>query len=164
MGYSQADIADRTEVTAKTVGRWEKLIGIPADKLEVLGGSGFDTQYIVTGVRSGNVPFRDKVLELERVTGFVENIVSAMVPRPDPYKLGPLRDLAYVAGLSEEQIRQFAELLYAARLPDFWLGGSETSGARISQNFYGETTATHISGGDMTINEENGEDYHKPKK
>jgi transcriptional regulator with XRE-family HTH domain len=52
LGLSQAVIAAAAEVAVKTVGRWEREIAIPADKLKKLAPLGFDTQYVVTGVRS----------------------------------------------------------------------------------------------------------------
>lgn len=49
---SQAVVAAAAEVAVKTVGRWEREIAIPADKLAKLVSLGFDAQFVVTGVRS----------------------------------------------------------------------------------------------------------------
>jgi transcriptional regulator with XRE-family HTH domain len=52
LGLSQAVIAAAAEVAVKTVGRWEREIAIPADKLRKLVPLGFDVQFVVSGVRS----------------------------------------------------------------------------------------------------------------
>lgn len=49
LGLSQTDIADKTAVSVKTVGRWEKEIALPSDKLSLLSSAGFDLLYILTG-------------------------------------------------------------------------------------------------------------------
>lgn len=66
--FGQAAIAGFAEVTAKTVGRWEKEIAIPADKLEALARIGFDALYIVTGDRSSTSlgPDEQELLEKYR--------------------------------------------------------------------------------------------------
>lgn len=51
LGLDQQEIADALEVNIKTIGRWEKNIAIPSDKLGVLAGRGVDVLYVVTGVR-----------------------------------------------------------------------------------------------------------------
>lgn len=51
-GVTQATIADATGVNIKSVGRWEREIAIPSDKLAVLAGLGFDVLYVLTGQRS----------------------------------------------------------------------------------------------------------------
>lgn len=64
--FGQAAVAGFAEVTAKTVGRWEKEIAIPADKLEVLARIGFDAQYVVTGERSTSSLSADEQELLEK--------------------------------------------------------------------------------------------------
>ncbi|RRV28622.1 XRE family transcriptional regulator [Pseudomonas sp. o96-267] len=49
--FGQAAVAGTAEVTVKTVGRWEREIPIPSDKLGLLARLGFDAQYVVTGER-----------------------------------------------------------------------------------------------------------------
>lgn len=49
--FGQAAVAGVAEVTVKTVGRWEREIPIPSDKLGLLARLGFDSQYVVTGER-----------------------------------------------------------------------------------------------------------------
>lgn len=51
----QAQVADKTNVSLKTVGRWEKEIAIPSDKLSLLAELGFDLLYILTGHRQSIV-------------------------------------------------------------------------------------------------------------
>lgn len=143
----------------KTVGRWEKNIGIPADKLALLWEKKFDAQYILTGVRSGNVPdFEDKLAELQRVTERMMKIAESQSPKPDAYSLGPLRDLAYSANLSDEQIQAVLNLLHQARETSFWLGqtGSKQSAAsknRVTQIIHGDPKNSQITTGDMTVHQ-----------
>lgn len=56
LNLGQAVVAAQADVTVKTVGRWEKEIAIPCDKLALLIPLGFDTSYILTGER--NQPFQ----------------------------------------------------------------------------------------------------------
>ncbi len=49
--FGQAAVAGIAEVAVKTVGRWEREIPIPSDKLGLLARLGFDAQYVVTGER-----------------------------------------------------------------------------------------------------------------
>lgn len=51
LGLGQQEIADAVNVSLKTVGRWEKLIAIPSDKLSSLASLGLDVVYILTGTR-----------------------------------------------------------------------------------------------------------------
>jgi transcriptional regulator with XRE-family HTH domain len=48
-GLDQQKIADALGVNIKTVGRWEKNIAIPSDKLAALQSFGVDVYYVVTG-------------------------------------------------------------------------------------------------------------------
>lgn len=52
LGLSQAVIAAQAEVALKTVGRWEKEIAIPSDKLSLLKNLGFDVLYVLLGERA----------------------------------------------------------------------------------------------------------------
>ncbi|HDY98749.1 MAG TPA: helix-turn-helix domain-containing protein [Pseudomonas sabulinigri] len=51
LGLDQQDIAHALGVNLKTVGRWEKVIAIPSDKLAGLASLGFDVMYVLTGQR-----------------------------------------------------------------------------------------------------------------
>lgn len=51
LGLDQQQIADALDVSLKTVGRWEKNIAIPSDKLAGLATQGFDVVYVLTGQR-----------------------------------------------------------------------------------------------------------------
>ena len=48
---NQNKVAEHCEVSVKSVGRWEKNIPIPADKLALLVELGYDITYILTGVK-----------------------------------------------------------------------------------------------------------------
>ena len=64
--FGQAAVAGFAEVTTKTVGRWEREIAIPTDKLEALARIGFDAQYVVTGERCGQALPADEQELLEK--------------------------------------------------------------------------------------------------
>lgn len=49
LGITQASMAEVTGVNIKTVGRWEREIPIPSDKLAVLVDLGIDVLYVLTG-------------------------------------------------------------------------------------------------------------------
>ena len=51
LSLNQNKIATYCEVSVKSVGRWEKNIPIPADKLALLAQLGYDITYILTGVK-----------------------------------------------------------------------------------------------------------------
>lgn len=51
-GITQAQIAEVTGVNIKSVGRWEREIPIPSDKLAMLAILGFDVLYVLIGQRS----------------------------------------------------------------------------------------------------------------
>ena len=51
LSLNQNKVAVYCEVSVKTVGRWEKNIPIPADKLALLAQLGYDITYILTGVK-----------------------------------------------------------------------------------------------------------------
>lgn len=51
LNLNQNKVAGYCEVSVKTVGRWEKNIPIPADKLSLLAQLGYDISYILTGVK-----------------------------------------------------------------------------------------------------------------
>ena len=67
LGLGQSDVANATDVSLKTVQRWEKEIAIPSDKLALLVNLGVDAQYIVTGRRSSNSLSLDDVFLLEKI-------------------------------------------------------------------------------------------------
>ena len=51
LSLNQNKVAAYCEVSVKTVGRWEKNIPIPADKLALLAQLGYDITYILTGIK-----------------------------------------------------------------------------------------------------------------
>jgi len=51
LSLNQNKVATYCGVSVKTVGRWEKNIPIPADKLALLAQLGYDITYILTGVK-----------------------------------------------------------------------------------------------------------------
>ena len=51
LNLNQNKVAVYCEVSVKTVGRWEKNIPIPADKLSLMAQLGYDITYILTGVK-----------------------------------------------------------------------------------------------------------------
>jgi transcriptional regulator with XRE-family HTH domain len=51
LNLNQNKVAVYCDVNVKTVGRWEKNIPIPADKLALLAQLGYDITYILTGVK-----------------------------------------------------------------------------------------------------------------
>lgn len=51
LNLNQNKVATYCDVTVKTIGRWEKNIPIPADKLALLVQLGYDITYILTGVK-----------------------------------------------------------------------------------------------------------------
>ena len=48
---NQNKVATYCEVSIKTIGRWEKNVPIPSDKLALLVQLGYDITYILTGVK-----------------------------------------------------------------------------------------------------------------
>ena len=50
LNLNQNKVASYCNVSIKTIGRWEKNIPIPADKLALLVELGYDMTYILTGV------------------------------------------------------------------------------------------------------------------
>lgn len=59
----QQGVADALGVTTKTVGRWEKNVPIPSDKLAALAAHGVDVLYVLTGQRT--TPAADALSEAE---------------------------------------------------------------------------------------------------
>ena len=51
LSLNQNKVAAYCEVSVKTIGRWEKTIPIPADKLALLAQLGYDITYILTGIK-----------------------------------------------------------------------------------------------------------------
>nr|MDC2855421.1 S24 family peptidase [Ningiella sp. W23] len=56
MNLSQKEIADFLGMSSKQISRWETQIAIPSDKLALLSGLGFDTNYIITGISGDSLP------------------------------------------------------------------------------------------------------------
>lgn len=48
---TQGFVAEKCDVSTKTVGRWEQETAIPSDKLSLLYEDGFDVFYILTGLK-----------------------------------------------------------------------------------------------------------------
>lgn len=59
-GITQAQVAELTGVNIKSVGRWEREIPIPSDKLAMLSVLGVDVLYVVIGQRSMPVALNPK--------------------------------------------------------------------------------------------------------
>lgn len=51
LNLNQNKVAVYCEVSVKSIGRWEKNIPIPSDKLALLAQLGYDITYILTGVK-----------------------------------------------------------------------------------------------------------------
>lgn len=51
LNLNQNKVAEYCNVSSKTVGRWEKNIPIPADKLSLLADLGYNITFILTGVK-----------------------------------------------------------------------------------------------------------------
>lgn len=95
---------------------------------------GADVQYILAGVRSVNlyeiaqqhgleVGLENR--DLQMVTQRVTRIAQRQPHKADLMALGPLRDLAYVAKLTDDQIQAIFGLLEAARSSGFWIEEGE---------------------------------------
>ncbi len=67
LNLGQSDIADATDVSLKTVQRWEKEIAIPSDKLAALANFGIDIQYVITGQRSSAALSLDEAFMLDKI-------------------------------------------------------------------------------------------------
>ena len=67
LNLGQSDIANATDVSLKTVQRWEKEIAIPSDKLAVLANFGIDIQYVITGQRSSAALSLDEAFILDKI-------------------------------------------------------------------------------------------------
>lgn len=52
LGYDQSHVFDSVCVSKATYARWEAGSPVPSDKLSMLAKMGFDTQYIITGVKN----------------------------------------------------------------------------------------------------------------
>lgn len=72
LNLSQKEIADFLGMSSKQIGRWESLTPIPADKLSKLTELGFDSNYVVTGVRS-------RQLDVSALQDCIEILESALV-------------------------------------------------------------------------------------
>lgn len=49
LNLTQKEVADSTNMSTKSIARWEAGIPIPSDKLVILASLGFDVDYILTG-------------------------------------------------------------------------------------------------------------------
>lgn len=108
-----------TGASRATAYNWMDKGNIPLNKLAALALSGVDVQYILTGTTS--LDFEARLRELGEVTHRVMALADAMTPRPDPIRLGALRDIAYQGHLTDAQITILLNLLRQARDPGFWL-------------------------------------------
>ena len=85
---NQNKVAEHCEVSVKSVGRWEKNIPIPADKLALLVELGYDITYILTGVKlASQVAGLDAALLAVRVDVSAAVIVAG---KEDPVPGGEL--------------------------------------------------------------------------
>lgn len=67
LNLGQSDVAKETDVSSKTVQRWEKEVAIPSDKLSLLANLGVDVQYVVTGRRSPLALSSEDAFMLEKI-------------------------------------------------------------------------------------------------
>ena len=67
LNLGQSDVAKETDVSSKTVQRWEKEVAIPSDKLSLLANLGVDVQYVVTGKRSPLALSSEDAFMLEKI-------------------------------------------------------------------------------------------------
>ncbi len=81
LNLNQNKVAIYCEVSIKTIGRWEKNIPIPADKLALLAQLGYDITYILTNLKlipetTGLTAAADvwKVTDSNKING--ENTIS----------------------------------------------------------------------------------------
>lgn len=111
-----------TGASRATAYNWMDKGNIPLNKLPALALAGVDVQYVLTGVRAQD--FESKLRELSEVTRRVMELAEAATPRPDPIRLGAVRDIAYQGRLTDMQITILLNLLRQAREPDFWLDKS----------------------------------------
>lgn len=72
-------------------------------------------------VREESPDFGARLRQLEETTRRVMALVERRTRRADPLRLGKLRDLAYLAQLTDEQITMILDLLDEAARPGFWL-------------------------------------------
>ena len=141
LGYSQQELADKGGVSRVTQGKYERGDRKPdaAYLTAIAHLAGVDVQYIICGVRSANLDEitkesdEDQAARLDRITGKIMRIAEGCARRPDPLKLGPLRDLALSAHLSDDQIKTIFGLLEQASKPDFWLDSAGAVEGGVTQ-------------------------------
>jgi len=102
LSLNQNKIANYCGVSVKTVGRWEKNIPIPADKLALLAQLGYDITFILTGMK-----LAPRAAGLEAAST-IWNRVSA---EPSPQALSNeqetwLKILEGLAGGDQERLKQ----------------------------------------------------------
>ncbi len=99
LNLSQKKIADFLGMSSKQVSRWESQIAIPADKLSLLTGLGFDVNYIITGNSSNSL-------------SLIPSENTALQPSHTDLTVVPQYDLAASAGggalvVAEQPIARF---------------------------------------------------------
>ncbi len=117
---SQTVLAELGGVTRISQGNYESGKRKPkADYWNALAEAGVDVQYVLTGMRSNK--FEADLRDLAAVTKRVMALAEAVSPRPDPIRLGSLRDIAFQNHLTDTQITILLNLLRQAREANFWL-------------------------------------------
>ncbi|MCJ0830421.1 helix-turn-helix domain-containing protein [Acinetobacter sp. NIPH1876] len=79
LGLSQGVIAAQAEVTVKTVGRWEKEIAIPSDKLALLKILGVDLLFVLTGERTQNGLAQDETVLIDKYRQADSNLKNKLL-------------------------------------------------------------------------------------
>ena len=120
-GISQDEAAMLCGVSSRSYRDWEKRTAIPSDKLALLGRRGFDTQYILTGVRAGQRPdFEGKTRLLRQVTDQLLEAAEIVEAKIDTMQLGPIRDFAFRTQLTKDDLLELLRLIVATRNPGYW--------------------------------------------
>lgn len=100
LGLNQNKVASYCEVSVKSVGRWEKNIPIPADKLALLAKLGYDITFILTGVKlAPQVAGLDKASQVWDKKQTIDDTIS----KEQETWLGVLENLA---GGDNERLKQ----------------------------------------------------------
>ena len=121
LALTQTEAALLCGAGRRTYLNWEAETPIPSDRLAMLGEHGFDTQYILTGVRAGQRPdFEGKTQLLRQVTDQLLEAAEIVEAKIDTMQLGPIRDFAFRTQLTREDLVELLRLIVATRNPGYW--------------------------------------------